>query len=190
MGQMLTTSKVARILGSAVKSVANWIDAGQLPAGRTPGGHRRVDVDDLVAFLRRQNLPVPPELATAQPKVLVVDDDLAATELVAATLAATHPEYSVLRAHDGFAAGEVIGAEKPHVVILDLRMPGLDGFEVCRRIKERPDTRDIEVIAVTGVRSPKEQQRIVQCGARTCLPKPLDLQILVSEIESALTARR
>ena len=52
--KMLSTSAVARMLGVAVASVSNWIDQGQLKAGRTPGGHRRVKAEDLVDFLKRQ----------------------------------------------------------------------------------------------------------------------------------------
>jgi excisionase family DNA binding protein len=75
MRDTLSTSKAARLLGVAVGSISNWIDRDQLKAGRTPGGHRRIAVNDLVDFLHRQNLPVPPELNPAPPKVLIVDDD-------------------------------------------------------------------------------------------------------------------
>ncbi len=183
MKKALSTSHVARILGVAVGSVANWIDQGQLKAGRTPGGHRRVTTEDLVEFLRRQKLPVPPELAPLSPKVLVVDDEPSVTKLLAAEITEKHPEFEVLEAHDGFAAGELVGSAKPDVVILDLRMAGLDGFEVCRRIKAKKETRDIAVIAMTAYHSSEAEERILQCGARKYLVKPLDMGVLLEEIE-------
>ncbi|MBN2295699.1 MAG: response regulator, partial [Pirellulales bacterium] len=74
----------------------------------------------------------------------------------------------------------------PDVVILDLRMPGMDGYEVCRMIKAQDSTRHAEVIAITAFPSPESEQRIIDCGARVCLAKPLDLDLLVKEIEKSL----
>ena len=190
MKKALSTSQVARILGVAVGSVANWIDQGQLKAGRTPGGHRRVTAEDLVEFLRRQKLPVPPELAPLPPKVLIVDDEPSVTKLIAAEITEKHPGFEVLEAHDGFAAGELVGSARPDVVILDLRMAGMDGFEVCRRIKARKETRDTTVIAMTAYHSPETEDRILQCGARKYLVKPLDMGVLLEEIEIVLKHRQ
>jgi two-component system, sensor histidine kinase and response regulator len=66
-------------------------------------------------------------------------------------------------------------------------MPGMDGYEVCRRIKSREDTRDIVVIAMTGQHSPKVEKRILECGARICLSKPLDHATLMKELASVLS---
>ena len=174
MQQNLTTSEVARLLDVAVGSVANWVDKGQLKAGRTPGGHRRVTAGDLLDFVRKQNLPIPPELQPSQRKILVVDDEKQVADFLTDELSERHPECEVLQAHDGFAAGELVGSLKPAVVILDLRMPDMDGFEVCRRIKSRPETRDTVVIAITAYPSPEAEEDILSRGAQACFPKPLD----------------
>jgi excisionase family DNA binding protein len=185
--KLLSTSAVARLLGVAPGSVINWIDQGQLKAGRTPGGHRRIARKDLVAFLRRQKLPIPPELGAASPKVLVVDDEASVTKWIAAEVRAEHPEYGVFEAQDGYAAGELVGSLKPDVVILDLRMPGLDGYEVCRRIKSNEDTKGTTVIAITAYLTPKAKKEILACGAQVCLAKPLDIRDLLQEIDRALS---
>ena len=155
MKRLLSTTTVARLLGVAVASVANWIDHDQLKAGRTPGGHRKVTVEDLVEFLQRQKLPIPPELLQRKPRILLVDDEPAVTQWLATELRVAHPEYEVHEAHDGYVAGELVGAWKPDVVILDLRMPGMDGFEVCRRISSKPENKGTTIIAMTGRPSPK-----------------------------------
>jgi len=186
MRKALTTSRVARILGVAVGSVSNWIDQGQLKAGRTPGGHRRIETDDLVAFLRKQELRVPPELLLEGPKVLVVDDDQALTEWLAEEISQRFPDCEVLTAHDGFSAGKLVGARKPQTVILDLRMPGLDGYEVCCRIKSNDDTSSAAVIAITAFHSPEAEERILECGACACLTKPLDLETLLLKLGETL----
>jgi len=189
MRKNLTTSAVARLLGVAVGSVSNWIDQGRLKAGRTPGGHRRIAADDLVEFLRHQKLPVPAELV-APPKILVVDDEPSVTEWLAAEIRARRPDWEVVEAHDGFRAGELVGSLRPDVVILDLRMPGLDGFEVCRRIKAGPKTKDTAVIAITAYPSPEAEERILACGAQAYLTKPLDTEALMAELASAVRRRR
>jgi excisionase family DNA binding protein len=189
MRNTLSTSAVARLLGVAVGSVSNWIDRGQLEAGRTPGGHRRVTTDNLVAFLRRQKLPVPPELATAGPRALVVDDEPAVARWIAEELAARCPQLEVFVAHDGFSAGEIVASARPDVVILDLRMPGMDGFEVCRRIKSREDTQYAAVIAITAYPSEEAQRQIFECGAQAYLTKPLDMEALMAELDSVLARR-
>ena len=80
-------------------------------------------------------------------RILVVDDNEVNVELLAAILASEH--YVVSTATDGFEALAKIAAEKPDLVLLDVMMPGIDGFEVCRRIKADPATADILVILVT-----------------------------------------
>ena len=190
MKRSFTTSAVARMLGVVVQSVSNWIDAGQLQAGRTPGGHRRIEPEDLLDFLRKQGLAIPAELQPSPPKVLVVDDEEAVVSWVAAEIRAERPDIEVLAAHDGFAAGEIVGAERPDVVVLDLRMPGMDGFEVCRRIKAREDTRKTTVIAITAYPSPTVEQRILECGAEVCLTKPLEAGVLLKHVTAALAGRR
>ena len=186
MVKTLSTSKVARLIGVGVVSVVNWIKQGVLKAGHTPGGHRRVTVEDLIEFLRRHNLPIPPELVPSAPRVLVVDDEPSVRKWICDEIQEKHPEYEVKGAKDGFSAGELVGVWKPDVVILDLRMPGMDGLEVCSQIKVREGTRNTAVIAVTAYHSPKVQKQILECGARVCLEKPLKSEVLLGEIEAAL----
>jgi excisionase family DNA binding protein len=184
--RVLSTTEAARLLRVAVKSVQNWIDQGRLRAGRTPGGHRRIDAQDLVVFLNEQNLSVPKELTLSSPRVLVVDDEPGVTDWIAGEIKARHPDWEVVEAHDGFSAGELVEAAKPDVVILDLRMPGLDGHEVCRRIKGKDNPNGTAIIAITAYPSPKTERAILECGARVCLSKPLDSDTLMGEVEEAL----
>jgi excisionase family DNA binding protein len=167
-------------------SVANWIDQGLLKAHRTPGGHRRVNVEDLHTFLQEHKMPVPTELQDHPTRIVIVDDESSITKMVSRAIRTLHPDFEILEAADGFRAGAVIATLKPDVVILDLRMPGMDGYEVCKMIKTQSDTRHAEVIAITAFRSPENEQRILECGARVCLSKPLDLPQLLKEVEASL----
>ena len=182
MAKNLSTFAIAELLEVDPGSVANWIDQKLLKAHRTPGGHRRVARDDLVEFLRNQEMPVPSELDPGPPRVLIVDDEPAVTQMVARAIRAVHPDYEVVEAQDGFRAGAVLATLRPNVVILDLRMPGMDGYEVCRLIRSQPQTKHADVIAITAFPSPESEGRILECGARLCLSKPLDIDRLLVEV--------
>lgn len=181
----LSTFSIARMLHVDPGSVANWIDQGLLQAHRTPGGHRRVSADGLLQFLRQHQMPIPPELSP--PRVLIVDDEPSITSLIARAIKSFRPDCEVMEAHDGFKAGTILAAYRPDVVILDLRMPGMDGYEVCKLIKSQESTCHAEVLAMTAYPSSENQERILACGARICMPKPLNLELLISELGNAVS---
>jgi CheY-like chemotaxis protein len=187
MAKNLSTFAIADMLHVDPGSVANWIDQKLLKAHRTPGGHRRVAVEDLVQFLRQHKMPVPPGLEAQPVRVLVVDDEPSITKMIARAIKSAHPDYEVMEANDGFRAGSMVATHKPDVVILDLRMPGMDGFEVCRLIKSQETTRHAEVVAVTAYPSPEAERTILECGARACLTKPLELERLLQELAASLS---
>ena len=87
-------------------------------------------------------------------------------------------------AADGFEAGRLVATCRPEVVLLDLKMPGLDGFQVCRTIKADPDTSSTVVIAMTGYHSPETEARILECGAIRCFSKPVEPSTLSAFIDS------
>lgn len=186
MDKNLSTFTIARMLHVDPGSVANWIDQNLLKAHRTPGGHRRVAADDLVSFLREHKMPIPPELDIVPSRVVIVDDEPAITQLIAWAIKAAMPACEVVEAHDGFRAGTIVATLKPNVVILDLRMPGMDGYEVCKLIKTQESTKQADVLAMTAYPSPENVQKIIDCGARVCMAKPLNMEALLTEIRASL----
>jgi CheY-like chemotaxis protein len=186
MAKNLSTFAIAGMLSVDPGSVANWIDRGLLNAYRTPGGHRRVVRDDLLSFLRSHKMPVPASLAGRHKRILVVDDEPSITQMITRAVKRSHPELEVGEAHDGFKAGTMVATFKPDVVILDLKMPGVDGFEVSRMIKSQQATQHIEILAMTAYPSSASEKRVMDCGARICLNKPLDMEGLIKEIENSL----
>jgi two-component system OmpR family response regulator len=91
---------------------------------------------------------------------------------------------------DGYEAGEMVSTFKPDLVILDLIMPGLDGFKVCRRIKSSPQTRDIRILGITGYPEDGNVSGIMECGADGCLIKPVNADDLCNNVEKLLAVRR
>lgn len=184
----LSTIEVSRILGVAVSSVSKWIDEGRLVAGRTPGGHRRIEKEDFVRFLHQQKFRIPEELLAFAPKILIVDDEPSFAKWLAEELSERYPQSEVHLAFDGYSAGEMVGLIKPAAILLDIHMPDIDGFEVCRRIKSNPLISQAAIIAVTADPDPERMQQILGMGACACLTKPVDLDALSAEIDKALQA--
>lgn len=170
--QSFSTSEVARFCHVTPDTVRKWAEAGKVTVFKTPGGHRRIRRDDLVRFLRENSIPLPDDLRHDGVRVLVVDDERGIVETIQQFFQHAGRHFEVAVAQDGFDAGHRVGTFQPGIVFLDLRLPGLDGFEICRRIKSTPSTAQTRVIAMTGAYEADEANRIVEMGAAMCLKKP------------------
>src|ERR1700761_1745328 len=105
-------------------------------------------------------------------RILVVDDIEANVRLLQAKLEAEY--YEVLTAYDGPTALAIAAAEKPDIILLDVMMPGMDGFQVCRRLKEDQATRHIPVVLITALDGRSDRIVILEAGADEFLTKPID----------------
>ncbi len=105
-------------------------------------------------------------------RVLVVDDILANVRLLEAKLAAEY--FEVVTAMNGADALEAVQRTRPDIVLLDVMMPGIDGVEVCRRIKQNPATQHIPVVMVTALDQPEDRVRGLEAGADDFLTKPVN----------------
>lgn len=115
-------------------------------------------------------------------RVLVVDDVAPNVKLLEAKLASEY--FDVLTAYSGMEALEVISREHPDIVLLDVMMPGMDGFEVCRRIKADPSTMHIPVVMVTALDQPADRVTGLEAGADDFLTKPLQDIALFARVKS------
>jgi excisionase family DNA binding protein len=165
--------------GVAPITVGRWIRAGKLKAFRTVGGHRRILKSDLEAFLAEFQIPFEQEAENSRvQKVLVVDDDETMIKVLRDMIGTLEGEWEVQGAGNGFEAGRLVETYRPHLVFLDLMMPGMDGFEVCRRIKSDNRSENTEIIGITGFFTPENRKALMDCGALEVLRKPIDLETL------------
>ncbi len=172
MKQSFSTSEVAKYCHVTADTIRKWAEAGRIRVFKTPGGHRRIRREDLIQFLRENNIPIDPELDNSAVKVLVVDDEKPVLSVIRRFLERARTPFLVEVAMDGYDAGHQIASFKPDVVFLDLRLPGIDGFEVCRRIKAAPEHAGTHVIAMTGYYEGEAVNRVLELGAALCLRKP------------------
>lgn len=115
-------------------------------------------------------------------RILVVDDIMPNVKLLEAKLKGEY--YNVLSAYGGQEALDIIQAEKPDIVLLDVMMPEMDGFEVCRRIKSNPETEHIPVVMVTALTDAADRVNGLKAGADDFLTKPLDDVALMARVRS------
>ena len=188
--RVFTTFQAADYCQVSPFTIRNWVESGVLPGYKTPGGHRRILKRDLDEFLKKHGMPGPEEqLHSRKKRVLVVDDDKNVNDFVGKVVAQIDGEAEVEAALDGFEAGAKVISFKPDVVILDLLMPGLDGFQVCERIKSDPAVAGATVIGITGYHSPEYESRFMSCGGSRLLKKPLDVDALKSAVADGLRRR-
>ena len=142
---LMTTREAGETLGVAVRTIQLWVEAGILPAWRTAGGHRRIaraSVEKLMAERAQMLSPVQPTAVVTDPvdlplKLLVVEDDPDLLQLFALVVEGWTFPVQLTQAGDGFDGLLAIGQTRPDMVVTDLNMPGMDGFQMLRAL-QRP----------------------------------------------------
>ena len=120
----------------------------------------------------------------ANARILLVDDNVQNVELMQAYLESL--PCKIFTAKDGVEAVEAVHREKPDMVLLDVMMPRMSGFDVCRKIKSDPMSRDIVVIMVTALHEVGDHERAVECGTDDFLTKPVNKLELLTRVRSLL----
>ena len=125
---------------------------------------------------------------THKPKILIVDDDPLNVKLTAAKLPGD--SYETLRAYNGQEALEKTDKYSPDIILLDIMMPGLDGYAVTRKLKNNPDTRDIPVILITALDGTDDKVKGLEAGADEFLNKPVNTAELTARVRSFLRLKQ
>lgn len=176
MDQLFTTHDISRLLQVDPSTVSKWIDKGILTAFRTPGGHRRVRSSDLRTFLIAHQMPVPDELGSNLVRLLIVDDEKPVLDALKRAFKPFSAHVDITTTTSGVEALLLVSEQKPHGMLVDLNMPDLDGFEVCRRIRIRKALEAVRLITMTARHSPELVEQSLKAGAVACLPKPIEVQ--------------
>ena len=120
----------------------------------------------------------------AQKKILIVEDDSAVSTMLQKLLKAYH--YRTVLAEDGLDALSAVRREKPDMIVLDVMLPGMDGFKVCRMIKYDQQFKQIPVMILTSRMTPEDERLAFQCGADAFVTKATKTEVILSEIKNLL----
>src|SRR6266513_445255 len=161
------TQRVARVCQVSPATVANWIDQGLLKGHKTPTGRRRVEADDLTAFLRTHEMAVPTELEGGNGHDVVV-----------------------VEAATGVDALLEIGRVRPSLIVLDYSLPDLNAPQVIQRLLEPGRNLDAEVMVVTGGMPEQAAVALRQMGVKVILNKSAGMPAVVDAMREALRRRK
>lgn len=186
--RFLSTGDMANYCEVTSAAVLKWIDSGKLPVFTTPGGHYRVLRTDFRDFLTRHGMFIDEGFfgkSQGRKRILIVDDEPAVVAFIEEALR-LEGDYDLATAYDGFEAGHQLAIFKPDLVVLDIMLPGMDGFEICRRLKTDPAMSHVKVLAVTGFATEENIEKILGYGADDFLAKPLKLADLKKKVHELL----
>lgn len=181
MKSIYTTGEVADICKVSQQTVIRCFDSGKLKGFRVPGSRfRRIPRENLLQFMKENSIPLD-NLDSGKKRVLVVDDDEAILEMLVELLE-RDGRFEVKVARGGYEAGIMTQDFKPDAMVLDFKLPDINGNQVCRTIRANPNFTDMKIIIISGVADPDEIEELKSAGADDFLRKPFQIDELISRI--------
>jgi len=190
--QIYSALEIANMCGVVNQTAINWIRNGYLKAFNTPGGQYRVYKDDLVEFIKNRGMRIPEVLVEAKgleanwKKIMIVDDDVALNNALQSYLLKNIPELTVLQSFEGFDAGAQLVEKKPGFILLDLALPGINGQDICKRIKTDPAFGKPFVIVITALEDANLEAELYRMGADRFFRKPLVMHQILETITTTI----
>jgi excisionase family DNA binding protein len=181
---VLTTGEVAKICNVAPRTVSKWFDSGALHGYRIPGSKdRRIPLTQLIRFMKQHGMPLN-GLMTGQTRVMIVDEEADIVEVLEKILE-DEAKYDVEVARSGFDAGVIAEKFRPHVILLDLHLKGIDAPMVAKHVKSNPDLQLTKVIAMSGTITDDAAKGLTPQGFDGFLRKPFHVRQVIEAIEDA-----
>jgi len=182
----LSPKQVAQMLMVSTESIRLWAEKGTLKASTTVGGHRRFKSDDVRSFAKENGIDLYEiENEDSTLRILIVDDEESYAQMLNELLFVSLDDVQIKISLDGFDVATQLLSFMPHIILLDIKMPHLDGFQVCKSIKAGQGSlyADVRVIAISGNAVKEEKERIINLGAEACLDKPINTSELLKIIK-------
>lgn len=177
--QLISPKEAAGMIQVGYSTIQRWIDAGKVPAHKTLGGHRRIMKRDLLDFAESKNIPIFKEVDSQENiSVLIVDDDQSMLDIISEFIRNSYPDLNILVANNAFKAGLMVEKSSPHLVFLDILMPGVSGIDFCQMLKSNSNTSEIEIVGITGSKSKRVQETLTEAGASEILLKPIKPEMI------------
>ena len=151
----LTTREAARILGVSVRSIQQWAEKGWLETWKTEGGHRRISHDSVEKLRIKLKQPDVPDKGSESLSVMVIEYDESLRKLYLIQLGSWSFVSTIYTAPNGFDGLVLLGEMKPDLLICDLRLPGVNGFQIVRSVRDMMKLKDLEIIVISGLPVPE-----------------------------------
>jgi excisionase family DNA binding protein len=183
------TRQAAAMLGVSHRTVQLWVESGTLEAWKTAGGHRRIALASIERHVERRRQAMLERAAPTRYKVLLVDDDASTLALFETAMSGWDLPLDIVRAGNGFEALIRIGETRPHLLVGDLSMPGVDGLRMIRTLRTSEAYRDMAIVVTTGL----DPATIRAMGLPDDIPvlsKPVAPEALRTAIDEVLHAER
>jgi excisionase family DNA binding protein len=178
-----TTFEAAKICHVTHHSIKNWIKQGLIRASRTPGGHYRILEGDLDKFREEYDM-FPRDKGASKRRIMIVDDEPDALALMENILSTEG--YELIKVNNATEVGMKAVQLSPDLILLDFLMPELNGFDVCKALRENEQTRSIPIMAVTCLSKEEDIERIFKAGADEYLPKPFKVDQLQEKVRELI----
>ncbi len=180
---VFTTGQVAKICSISQQTVIRCFDSGRLRGFRVPGSRfRRIPRERLISFMKENGIPLD-MIEQTTTRVLVIDDDPAVVEMLVDILQ-RDGRFEVKSGSTGFDAGLIARDFLPDVILLDFKLPDIDGTAVCRSIRANQHLNHTRIIMISGVADPEEIKMLISAGADAFIKKPFDVEQVLTKISS------
>ena len=180
--KFMKTSDAAIYLGVSRSSITNWIRNGELEAASTPGGHYLFSKEQLDAFASERGMILDNNAKHGGIyRILVIDDDPAFREFAKEALD-VYTGYELKEAEDGMQGALLVGTWQPDLVIVDLRMPNMNGVDFCNFLKKDSATEDVKIIIASAYLSGEVREEVEKLGVDSIMDKPVRLGTFIATV--------
>jgi CheY-like chemotaxis protein len=179
---VLSTSEVAALFQVSPVTIEMWVRNNMLQSNKTVDGQDRYKYSELEKYAEKHNVALDGDIQQIT-KALIVDDDSFVADFLKDFLESREVVYEVHRTGISFMADKLVHKFHPHVVIIDLHMPGMNGIELCRELHAQIDD-GLRVIGISGHWSNDDKNDFILAGGECCLNKPLEIKQLLSALET------
>ncbi|MCK6413251.1 MAG: response regulator [Azonexus sp.] len=187
--EYLSTRQAAQRLGVSLGTVQNMVESGALEAWKTAGGHRRIPATSVEAVLTRRRAALGKDGNGGALDVLIAEDEPMLRTLYQSTIESWNLPLRLRMVANGFDGLIAVGQSTPDILIADLMMPGMDGFEMIRRLRQKPELAQMDIIVISAI----ERHLIAEKGLPadvTVFGKPIPFHEVKGFVLGRLAARQ
>ena len=187
----VTTREAATILGVSLRTIQLWVESGVLKAWKTAGGHRRIPKTTITKILKQQQFDMEEESSSLpELKILVVEDEPELLKAYQVHINSWGLKCEVITAKDGYDGLLQIGEHRPDLILSDLLMPDMDGFRMIRSLKDREETKNSLIVAVSILNDEEIEEHGGLPADVIVLKKPIPFDVIKGLVMAKIAVKQ